>query len=150
MSRSSSERNIHLLPVLTATRQTQGNRASDFCYATVGELVRFGSECDGEPIDGSCGCRRSLAGLDSGKSTTTFCVTRLPLTRQEVVAQFTESLRRTGWLKLLEPGAVDEMVNEHLDIARAFPEGAILERRGDEICRRDVLHPAVGAEKDQS
>ena len=150
MSRSSSARVIHLLPVLTATQQTQGNRASDFCYATVGELVRFGSECDGEPIDGSCGCRRSLAGLDSGKSTTTFCVTRLPLSRRELLAKFTESLRRTGWLELLEPGAVDQLVDEHLGIARAFPAGAILERRGDEIRQRDASQPAVGPENEPS
>jgi hypothetical protein len=137
MSRRSSAHVIHLLPVLTATRQTQGNRASDFCHATVGELVRFGSECDGEPIDGSCGCRRSLAGLESGKATTTFCVARLPLSRQELLAKFTESLHRTGWLELLEPGVVAEMVNEHLEIARSFPVGAILERRGDEIRARN-------------
>jgi hypothetical protein len=78
-----------------------------------------------------------MIGVDTGKATTTFCVTPLPLSRQDLVAIFTESLRRTGWLELLGPDAAREDVDEHLRIARTFPAGAILERRGDEICRRD-------------
>ena len=74
-----------------------------------------------------------MVGLETGKSTTTFCVTLLPLSRQELVANYTESLRRTGWLALMDPGVIDEMVEEHLDIALTFEVGAILERRGDDI-----------------
>src|SRR5688572_27701467 len=121
MTRSATARSRgEWLPVLTATPRTQGYRSNDFCFTTASEIVMFGSECDGESIDGSCGCRRSLVGLDSLKSTTTFLVARLPLSRQELLAKFTPSLRRSGWLKLMPPDMVQKLVDLNLDVASDF------------------------------
>ena len=56
------------MKMLVATKETQGKRRNDFCWATEGELVRFAFQCDGEAVDGRCGCRRSFCGLDSHKA----------------------------------------------------------------------------------
>ena len=41
------------------------------CWCEEGELVRFATECDGERVDGRCGCRRSMTGMSTLKATTT-------------------------------------------------------------------------------
>jgi len=74
------------MKLLVATTQTQGQRQNDFCWATPGEILHFGSECDREGIDGACGCKRSLSGLDSLKATTTMIVAawKFPRTNSEI------------------------------------------------------------------
>jgi len=50
--------------VLVASKETQGQRANDYCCVPHGELVMFGSGCDrdqGDP-DGPCGCLRGMIG----------------------------------------------------------------------------------------
>ena len=51
------------MKVLVGTKETQGQRSNDFSWAEDGELVMFGSECDREDVDGTCGCRRAMSGL---------------------------------------------------------------------------------------
>ena len=53
------------MKVLVSTHETQGERASDFCWVPDGELVGFAFECDTDrdDIDGGCGCRRAMSGL---------------------------------------------------------------------------------------
>ena len=37
---------------LVGTKETQGKRKNDFSWTTDGEPVMYGSECDGEKVDG--------------------------------------------------------------------------------------------------
>lgn len=123
--------------VLVATCETQGKRKNDFCFATEGELVKFpGIECDRETPDGSCGCRRSLGGVESGRATTTLRVVERDLTATEVKAIFFESMRQSGWVK--DESWADTVREQCADdakgllrIAGSFPVGTVLERRGE-------------------
>jgi len=111
------------MKLFTATRQTQGQRDNDFCWAEEDELVRFPFECDGERVDGQCGCRRSMAGLLSQKATTTFKVVELPIGKEAL--QFVTRLP-------------DEELDQLLYAASRFQIGAVCERRGNLIQERKI------------
>ena len=59
------------MKLLVSTRETQGKRASDFCFVPDGEFVVPGHMCGDEKPDDSCGCRRSMVGVYCHKATTT-------------------------------------------------------------------------------
>jgi hypothetical protein len=126
--------------VLVATKTSQGQRANDYCWVPEGEIVLFGSECDREDVDGSCGCRRALCGIESGKATTTMQVAEIDITPVELKRQVRNSLIRGGWIDLdvrddneFLAALWDDMVG--LSIAD-WPVGTIVEKRGDEILER--------------
>lgn len=119
------------MKVLVATHETQGKRKNDFCFVPDDELVCFGSECDGEPVDGNCGCRRSMVGLECRRATTTVKVVGMDLTKEQFIQKLTESFTKAGY------GGIDnfedfvkEEAEELLRMADYFPVGAILEKRG--------------------
>jgi hypothetical protein len=120
--------------LLVATNETQGRRSNDFCWTNEGELVMHGTECDREAVDDSCGCRRSLVGLESAKATTTFKVAEIDTTLDGFAEQLQTSLRRRGWITDQNASAWVESVRfEAADlerIARPWPVGTVLERRG--------------------
>lgn len=115
--------------VLVATKETQGQRASDFSFVPDGELVRFGLACDNTncDIDGDCPCRRSLLGFDSHSSTTTFKVI--------VVKGGTDEMFNNAYAisEAAAGGRIDKdttkAANKILKIAAKYPEGTILEYR---------------------
>lgn len=127
------------MKVLVATNQTQGRRASDFCFTTAGEPVCFAFQCDRDRVsansDGGCGCGRSLVGLDSHKATTTCMVTEHPgMTLDNYKTLLKASHQDMGWYivgdkKSGMAEALDEDAEQLLDIARRFPVGAVLELR---------------------
>jgi hypothetical protein len=119
------------LPVLVATRQTQGQRKNDFSWAVDNEPVRFGLECDGEAVDGRCGCRRSFSGMQSNKNTTTARVASLPITRNDFLRMLGESMKVAGWS--FDEKDIQEIADELLMIASRFNEGDIVEKRGNNI-----------------
>ncbi len=129
------------MKVLVATKQTQGQRKNDFCFCTEGELVKFGMECDGESVDGSCGCKRALCGMDTSKATTTMMVVDLPTVSPEGFrAKWHEAMTREGWLK---HGTEDENRKweaddcaELLRLAEFFAVGAVIEKRGRRYAQR--------------
>jgi len=121
------------MKVLVATRDGQGLRRNDFCFVPDGELVRFGFVCDGEELDGSCGCLRSLCGFDCLKSTTTFKVADLPLSEDEYFDKLVASFRSSGWIKG-EPSEQWKAIARQdcdrlLKIAMLFNIGTVLEKR---------------------
>jgi hypothetical protein len=125
------------MKVLTATKETQGKRSNDFCWTEEGELVNYSFECDGETVDGSCGCKRSLAGLKTLKATTTVKVADLDITEDDLKTQITESLTKGGWLQgqsladrieFIE-GVYQDTVHLYNYFKDAAP-GTVLERRG--------------------
>ena len=125
------------MKIPVATQRTQGQRKNDFCYVPEGELVTFSSECDRETIDGKCGCKRSMVGLKSLKSTTTVQVVDLPLTQQQLSNALQKSLQKSGWTRLMNSTEVDDLIKQDLtaliEIGNAFAVGTVLERRGSKF-----------------
>ena len=128
------------MKVLVATSETQGQRESDFCHTDHHEIVGFPSECDGQQIDGRCGCRRCMTGMITGRPTTTMTVIDDPTVTE---ASLKDSLRQRmiadKWDVL--PSAdlqaiIDEDVAILIDLANTFQVGAIVERRGDQFQTR--------------
>jgi len=131
--------------VFTATKKTQGQRTNDFCWVPEGEIVGFAFECDSDKnnIDGGCGCRRSMSGLDCLKATTTFEVTYIPNFGPKALAKYVlESMESGGWLKFLDPDEAQEIAEqdaaELLRMASKFPVGAVVEKRGDVFQQRGI------------
>lgn len=131
------------MKVLLATMTTQGKRKNDFCNAAPGELVHFALECDGEAVDGKCGCRRSMSGVDSHKATTTMIVVDLPITKTQVADKVKKSLTEGGWMGLMGPEEgekfVQDEVKDLLEIAEFFEERTIVEKRGGKFRSRGTL-----------
>ena len=129
-----------MIKLLVATKDTQGKRKNDFCHAEEGEIVVRGSECDGEAVDGNCGCKRAMCGVKTRKATTTMKVVELDIEPDEVKKQMKESLVKGGWASLMKPKEVDGMVNdsykENVELAEYFGVGAIVEKRGDTFQKR--------------
>ena len=122
------------MKVLVATSETRGHRKNDFGHATDGEIVTFGSECDGEAIDGTCGCRRAMVGVVSRKATTTFKGVEMPdLTLEALADKIHDSLKAGGWSANDEPGRRSWAADDARELARLagfFTVGAVIEKRG--------------------
>ena len=123
-----------MMKVFVATKQGQGKRKNDFCWTKEGELVKFVLECDGETIDGNCGCRRSVGGFETMKATTTFKVVDMDITREEFIRRFKESDEKAGW-KWTEKES-KRFAEDLLETAEKFPVGMVLEKRGNVIKAR--------------
>jgi hypothetical protein len=90
--------------------------------------------CD-EPVDGPCGCRRSLVGFRTHHAATTFEVADLPLTMDELCSLVRASLEEAGWLGCIDEVEVaDQWVAdiawELVQAGARFAVGTVLERRG--------------------
>lgn len=121
--------------ILVSTEQTQGQRENDFCFTHDGEPLRIhGFECDGEGIDGPCGCRRSFVGMQSQLATTTALVIKSPLSVHVLRKQVRKNLADGGWLKNTPTHKADAWVEAETEAitstANRFREGTVLERRG--------------------
>ena len=124
------------MKVFVATKQGQGIRKNDFFYTNEGELVLFGTECDCESVDGSCGCKRSMIGMKTAKAATTFKVADLPIDQEGYFSQIRSHLKNGGWLKYLNESDVKNSGRELLRLAAQFPLDAVLEKRGRTILVR--------------
>jgi hypothetical protein len=139
------------MKVLVATSQTQGMRRNDYCWAEEDELVYFGSECDREPVDGPCGCRRAMAGAKSKRATTTVKVVDLPIDEAEFAKLIRTALSRAGWIapptgevsRTFNAALVEAMTRDLIDVAKRFPVGAIVERRGDLFRQRNISNKSI-------
>jgi hypothetical protein len=125
--------------ILVATEETQGRRKNDFSWTKEGELVTFGSECTDETIDGDCGCRRSMSGVETGKATTTVRVVERESASLWTLANLLTALLvangyYSSWSKARKPAIED--ARDLAEIAGRFPEGTILERRGNRFAER--------------
>ena len=121
------------MKVLVATREGQGVRRNDFCFVPEGELVRFGFVCDGEQLDGSCGCRRSLCGFDCLLSTTTFKVVDLPISEDEYFEKLISSSLKAGFVIDGDSKYMVDIAHQDcarlLELAKSFDVGIVLENR---------------------
>jgi hypothetical protein len=123
------------MKVLVSTKETQGTRSNDFCWVPVGEILTLGFECDGESIDGPCGCRRAMVGVLTRKATTTMRVVEMPdMTIGKLFDILAKSDKRAGFN--LDPGILINLISQLTDQIKRFKNGTILERRGDKFCKR--------------
>ena len=123
---------------LASTKSTQGQRKNDFCFVPEGELLKYGSECDGENIDGKCGCRRSMVGMICSKSTTTMKVIDLDISEIEMLEKLAASTQRAGFpVTENDKGFLLAELKDISRIADYFPVGTILEKRGNQFQVRE-------------
>ena len=134
------------MKVFVSTKDTQGQRSSDFSWTTDGELVIFGLICDSDrrsrSADGGCGCGRSLVGMTSQKATTTFKVAETDMTRQEFHEAYAKHRVDGGW-----PTPDEDYyarVDDFLAIAGSFPLGAVVEFRNGTYAMRRTIQPVQG------
>jgi len=131
------------MKLLTATRDRQGERDGDFCYAIEGELVLLGVVCaaDEADPDGGCGCGRAFSGMSSMRATTTALVRDLDVSMDDVRLAVEGYYVSAGMGPDVIGGPefadfVAETVDEMADIAQAVPVGAVLGRRLDHLVVR--------------
>jgi hypothetical protein len=131
------------MKLLTATRERQGERDGDFCFAVEGELVLLGLVCatDAANPDGGCGCGRAFSGMSSMRATTTALVrdldvslddVRLAVEGYYVAAGMGPDVIGGDEFAELAAATVEEMV----DIAAWLPAGAVVGRRLDNLIWR--------------
>ena len=128
--------------LLVATLRTQGDRDDDFARCEPGELVMPPVHACEEPVDGPCGCRRSLVGVRTFEATTTVEVADLPMTMDELCDVVRRSLTAAGWLGCVDDAEVaDQWVAdiawELVQAGARFATGTVLERRGRALQPRD-------------
>ena len=124
---------------MATTRETQGERKSDFHNGVEdGQPIVYAFECDSDRdnVDGRCGCRRSMKGVDTGGGTTTFIVMESdnPNFYEELHAKIKSSLI-TDWAMTPadadEEARIDVLNLEH--VSGQCEVGTIVEKRGDDF-----------------
>ncbi len=121
------------MKVLVATKQKQGIRKNDFSHTNEDELVKFGFECDGESVDGECGCKRSFCGFETSKATTTAKIVNKNITKDDYIKLLKKALNKEGWLQGMTEAEVQDIAEELLSIADKFNLNDIIEKRGNKI-----------------
>lgn len=130
------------MKILVSTKETQGQRKNDFCHVPEGEIVTFATECDGESVDGHCGCRRSMIGVECMHATTTIKVVDDPnLTYQKFQDIIMAYMKKWhGDSSLFKESELRKMAlqetRELLKMASYFDIGAGLEKRGAKFQER--------------
>ena len=123
------------MKLLLASPEKQGQRKSDFCHAPLGEILTFPSECDREEIDGECGCRRSMIGVQTLNATTTMKVCWVAMSVAQLEKEIRGCLTKSGWKRLMTAKKFNKLVKttriELMRVADFFPLGTVVEKRGD-------------------
>ena len=126
--------------IFVATKVGQGMRKNDFSYVPEGELVRFGTKCDGGTVDDHCGCSRSMVGVRNHKATTTVLVVDKDITREQYLDAIRKSFKSAGYARVMSAKALDDAVKEDgehlLGIAAKLAPGFVYEIRGNRIGAR--------------
>lgn len=136
------------MKVIVATRETQGWRDNDFCWALEDELVLFPPiMCDCGSVDDECGCRRAMAGMSSHRATTTVKIAdHKELDADGYLILITNALQSQGYVTdelLAEPEVVcwiKDCRDVLISVAAAFPVGTVLERREQLMRARTQPH----------
>ena len=132
-----------MMKILLGIKETQGKRKNDFSFTNDKEILRFGFECDGERVDGRCGCKRSMVGTVTHKSTTTMKIEEVNLTEEQLADVIFQSLKDAGWITEKNESSeklVKEQIEDIKNVASSFPAGAVIERRGRAFAMRSIVH----------
>jgi hypothetical protein len=123
------------MKVFVSTKETQGQRRSDFSFTNDEELVRFPAivcAADRGDPDGRCGCGRSFIGLDTRKGTTTAKVAEMRLTRGRLAELLAESTEAAGFGKRDCRVAAATLAA----VAKLFNVGTVVEHRNGQVWPR--------------
>lgn len=127
------------MKLLTGTGRGQGGRDNDFNWCIEGELVLpplLVCSTDKNDPDGGCGCGRGFGGLTSHRATTTATVRDIPdISRDDYVSAIRGSLEDQGW----GGNGAEQIADDMLELASAFPCDAVIERRLDTIQVRQMV-----------
>lgn len=128
--------------LLVATRELQG--AGDRFDTVDGELVTPVVATCATP---GCRCNTSFIGLASSGATSTALVVELPhLGTAELREALEGALERDGWLDLVAPEEIRELVDEHVEAIEAacarFIVGTVVERHGRLVNARSIADAA--------
>lgn len=116
------------MKVIVSTKETQGERAGDFCHLPEGALVGFTDTHRGERVDAPCGCQRALGGLRIDRSSTTFKVVEREMSRDEYVREVVRANAEfVGGPVTVEHFEAE--ADELLRVAAHFPAGGVIEKR---------------------
>lgn len=119
--------------IFISTRETQGQRSTDFDWTDIDEMVIATFECDRDvEADGPCGCKRLLSGVRSHKGTTTFKVADDPRTIRQLRRDLALSYRNARWGSEICTSLIERTLAFYT-LAAALPLGTICERRDHEI-----------------
>lgn len=124
--------------LLVATKETQGMRANDFHGANENEIVVFSFECDGETVDGPCGCHRAMTGINSDSGSTTFKIVESDWNLEDLQNSFNQRLLKNGFEVDEAKEIAEEMALEIAEVANKYSLGQILERRGNDFQVRKI------------
>jgi hypothetical protein len=127
------------MKLLVATKETQGQRKSDFSHAEEGDPVYMGGgACDRDrnDIDGGCGCMRAMIGLKSHGATTTMKVIQRDMTMAELRALVREGYDDYIKNKIMTEEDVTLETKDLLIYASTFDVGMIIEKRGNKLANR--------------
>lgn len=131
----------NVIKVFVATKETQGQRANDFCFVPEGEVVTFPSSvCTNQKADDSCGCARSLTGTKTHKATTTAKVALLQGGKPQLLLTLREFLHSAGWAEYMTPEeqrvSIEEDARELIRVASMFAVGDVVEYRDGVMTQR--------------
>ena len=133
-----------------ATKETQGKRKNDFCFAEEKEMVWFGGECDNEPIDGACGCKRAMCGVKTRLATTTFAFVEYG-DEDAIKRCLRQFYQGSGELNYYGVEKTNEIIDQDIayltSIQNAIPVDAVLELRGRNIQVRIPNHKGVSNDR---
>lgn len=125
------------MKLLTITRDLQGSRNNDFCFATEGEIAIFGSQCSRATADDKCGCARSMCGIDSKKASTTVKVTDVDIDIETLSAKIMHHYVNSWKFPIKEASKIaEDDVKQLIDVAKGFELGSVIEIRGSRIATR--------------
>lgn len=131
------------MKLFAETHKTQGQRKNDYANPNIvpGELVSTSVfECDGEAVDGPCGCRRGFKGLESNYAITTAIVVERDITEAELRILVEKNLEEGGWLSGGDSEENEAWITNEtkgmMGDAEGFEVGMIVERRGKTLRER--------------
>jgi len=126
-----------MIRILTATDKGQGMRPDDFNRCLSDEPVTFGTECESCSVESACGCKRSMVGLKSYQTATTFEVTESDMTRQHFERMIFEYLVEIGMNEISKLDDLRVLASRMADdifyITNQLQIGDVVEKAGDEF-----------------
>jgi len=125
------------MKLLVSTHNTQGLRASDFCFVPDGEFVLPSMFVCDDDLDGSCGCNRGMVGAYCHKGTTTVKVVNSSMSKTEFGVMVANSVHLRTKVNNTEAHKIAQrMVDGILEAIKPFKVGTILEYRAGELIPR--------------
>ncbi len=128
-----------MIQIFVATTETQEQRETDFCFVPEGEIVTLPvMTCTNEHVDGPCGCKRSMSGINTQKATTTMRVDTFDGNLFELDRMIAEAMRKAGWLKGRLGESYESRAYKISCEAAKFPVGTVVEYREGRFNKREL------------